>query len=142
MARRRESRSSGEGPHPAVERALEVMARDYQQKWNIRKLAAISGLSPSRFAHVFKAATGCAPLQYLKWLRMTKARSLLERTTLSLKQVLHAAGFTDRSHFSRDFGRMYGKTPSEFRQAIVSRDCRTAPTVRYPSPPTGRPATR
>jgi AraC family transcriptional regulator of arabinose operon len=121
MARRKEYHSSGEDLHPAVEQALEMMAREYQRNLSVKELATIAGLSPSRFSHVFRAAVGCAPIQYLKWLRMAEARRLLETTTLSVKEILHAAGFADRGHFSRTFRRTYGSTPREFRRAIVKR---------------------
>jgi transcriptional regulator GlxA family with amidase domain len=51
---------------------------------------------------------------------------------LSIKQVLHATGFRDRSHFSRSFHAMYGWAPREVRQATIERTCvRHAPEASW-----------
>lgn len=56
-----------------------------------------------------------SPGQYLKALRLEKARGLLEATSLSVKEVRARVGMQDQSHFVRDFNRVYGVTPSQYR---------------------------
>jgi AraC-like DNA-binding protein len=95
------------------------MRGDCQQTLTLNELAAVAHLSPSRFSHLFKATVGCSPAWWLKQLRLAEARRLLETTTVSVKQVLQATGFRDRSHFCRSFHAMYGCTPCELRRAVV-----------------------
>jgi AraC-like DNA-binding protein len=57
-----------------------------------------------------------SPSQYVKQLRLSYARQLLEKSTLSVKEVMAAACLNDFSHFVRDFKAMYGMTPSKARQ--------------------------
>jgi AraC family transcriptional regulator of arabinose operon len=80
-------------------------------------LAASVQLSPSRFAHLFRAETGVPPARYLHSLRMERARVLLERTSLSVREVMRCVGFRDPSHFARDFRQFHGSAPSEVRQS-------------------------
>lgn len=77
-------------------------------------------LSPSRFRHLFKEETGLSPAQYIKRLRLGYARQLLEQSTLSVKEVMAAAGINDFSHFVRDFKTMHGLTPSKARQLCLA----------------------
>lgn len=80
-------------------------------------LALEVNLSPSRFAHLFRQETGYSPSRYLHTLRMERARLLLLRTFLSVKEVMAQVGITDASHFSRDFSKYHGASPSVVRRA-------------------------
>jgi AraC-like DNA-binding protein len=79
-------------------------------------LAASVNLSPSRLTVLFKRETGVSPVRYLRTLRMERARLLLERTFLSVKEVMAFVGVNDPSHFTRDFSRHHGIAPSRLRQ--------------------------
>lgn len=67
-----------------------------------------------------------APLQYLKALRMEKAKHLLETTFLSVKQVMKVVGIRDESHFVRDFQRIYGLSPLAYRLRLSAKSARLA----------------
>jgi AraC-like DNA-binding protein len=83
---------------------------------SLAALAEISGLSPSRFMHVFTAEVGIPIRPYLRWLK-------LERATLALgagasqAEAAHAAGFSDAAHMARSFRTMLGTTPSTLRRS-------------------------
>ena len=81
----------------------------------VRDLAAAVHLSPSRFAHLFQVELGVAPHEFIKTQRMTRARVLLERTFLTVKEVMALVGCNDTSHFTRDFRRQHGLSPREWR---------------------------
>ena len=80
-------------------------------------MGRIIGLSPSRLRHMFKAETGMTPTQFLKSLRIRKAKSLLETTRLSVKEVMASVGVSDPSNFTRDFKRAHGLTPTHARNS-------------------------
>src|SRR5687768_15129874 len=60
---------------------------------SVPKMAAAVDLSLSRFAHLFRDETGVPPARYLHTVRMQRARVLLERTFLSVKEVMARVGF-------------------------------------------------
>ena len=47
---------------------------------------------------------------------MERARTLLERTFLTVKQAMTQVGISDASHFARDYRRYHGFTPSETKR--------------------------
>jgi AraC family transcriptional regulator, arabinose operon regulatory protein len=102
---------------PRVACIIARMEEDLQRPPSITELAADVNLSASRLAHLFREETGTPPARYLHDLRLSRARVLLERTSLSINQVMNCVGLNDPSHFTRDFKRAYGMPPSHLRRS-------------------------
>jgi AraC-like DNA-binding protein len=81
----------------------------------LEHLADEAGLSINQVIRRFRAEFGQSPIRYVLHLRVERARDLLRRTTLSIKEVARAAGFRDQGYFSRQFTRMTGTSPTTFR---------------------------
>lgn len=105
---------------PRVRTAIAYMEENYQRDLSLEKLAQYVNLSIWHFGHLFKTATGKSPVQYLKAIRMERARKLLETTFLSVKEVMSKVGMRDQTHFAKDFKRAYGLTPSRYRASVLS----------------------
>ena len=97
-----------------IETAIELMRADGRHCLSVADMARIVGLSPWHFTHLFKTETSRSPKEYLKEVRMQKAREMFTRTLLNPKEVVYALGLNDRCHFSREFKRLHGLTPKEF----------------------------
>lgn len=82
------------------------------------ELARMVNVSASHLRHLFKSETGLTPTQYLKRLRMQKARTLLETTFLSVKQICNQVGFSEDTYFSREFKKTYGVAPGRYRHTL------------------------
>jgi len=54
-------------------------------------------------------------IQYLKKLRMERARHQLETTDLQIKEIAARAGYSESSHFVRDFEKAYDLSPRRYR---------------------------
>lgn len=100
---------------PRVQVVSVLMKNGLHRNISLNEFAASVNLSLSRLHHLFKAETGTTPAQYLRALRLEKAKELLTDTLLSIKQIMMSIGIRDRSHFEREFKRMYGLTPSQYR---------------------------
>lgn len=98
-----------------VQIVIELMTEEFHQDILLSALASSVNLSLSRLHHLFKAETGTTPAHYLRSLRMEKARELLEFTFMSIKQIMVSVGVRDRSHFEREFKRIYRLTPTQLR---------------------------
>ena len=96
-------------------RAQALMQRHLGRKVRIRELAAVTGLSPSRFSHLFKKVEGVSAVQYLKHLRLQAAAVLLERNYLSVKEIAAEVGL-DPSRLTQEFREAYGLTPLQYRR--------------------------
>lgn len=79
-------------------------------------LARRCGLSVSQFSRAFRQTTGLSPHAYATRSRLEKAKTLLETTDLPVLQVGMDVGYTSASHFTAQFVRAYGITPSAFRR--------------------------
>lgn len=99
-----------------VQAVIALMDSSFHQELSTENLARAVNLSSSYLAHLFKAETGVSLLQYLKSLRMRKAKELMDTTFLSLKQIRNRVGVGDKGHFARDFKRTYGRTPAQYRE--------------------------
>lgn len=102
-----------------IKRVIELMQGDPSKTFTLGKMAESVNLSPPYFCYLFKTITGVPPAKYLKSLRMQEAASLLTTTFLSVKEIVRRVGLADESHFVRDFKRIYGVTPSEFRNGAM-----------------------
>jgi AraC-like DNA-binding protein len=97
-------------------------------------LAAVVGLSTSRFLHLFRINTGTSYRRYVLWLRMLRAAEVL-RHGGSLTAAAAGAGFASPSHFSDAFLAMFGLRPRQLLATteinlglpLVARSDDTAP---------------
>ena len=102
-----------------VKRVIELMRGDPSRTFSLGEMADSVNLSPPYFCYLFKSVTGVPPARYLKSLRLEHAATLLTTTFLSVKEIVRRVGCTDESHFVRDFKRVYGVTPSEYRSGSL-----------------------
>jgi transcriptional regulator GlxA family with amidase domain len=100
--------------HSAIICAMDLMKSRLNSGLTRNLVARSVGLSVSHFSHLFKAETGFTPGQYLKSVRMSKAKHLVDSTDLSLKEISVLVGL-DRSHLGREFERLYGASPAKYR---------------------------
>jgi AraC family transcriptional regulator of arabinose operon len=98
-----------------VQIIIGLLESDAGRDFSIEKLSRIVNLSPSRLRHVFKAETGESLTHYRNALRMQQAKTLIETTFLSIKQIMLKAGIKNKSQFARDFKRTYGLNPVVYR---------------------------
>lgn len=103
-----------------VQMVIDFIIDDLRRKLSLSDMAHSVNLSSSRFRHLFKAETGISPAQYLRLLRMQRARELIETTFLSMKEVMVKVGVSDKRHFAEDFKKVYGLTPAQYRKYCLS----------------------
>ncbi len=94
------------------------IAEHLDEEISIETLAKLVGLSPSHFAHAFKATTGMTPLQFVTRERITRAQQMIRETSRSLIEIGLDIGYTSPSHFAQVFRRVVGVTPSAFRGSL------------------------
>jgi AraC family transcriptional regulator len=99
-----------------VQQTIDLLSENVSRDFDFAALAAYVNLSPSRLRHLFKEETGLTPAQYLKRLRLERAKELLEGSFLRLKEVMPLVGIKDESHFVRDFKKAHGLPPRRYRR--------------------------
>lgn len=102
-----------------MQRALDFLHANPGSRPSLEALAERAGLSPSRFIHLFKEATGVPVRRYKLWLAMGAALRSLTRGD-SLTTAALNAGFSSSSHFSSAFREMFGLEPSRLLKPITN----------------------
>jgi hypothetical protein len=72
-------------------------------------------MSVRAFERKFGSSFHLTPQKYLRKLRLRMASRALVYTNLPLAKVALHCGFVDQSHFSREFRRLFGRTPRDYR---------------------------
>jgi AraC-like DNA-binding protein len=116
------------GPDPRITWIVDFIHRHMSEPLTIATLAERVHLSRSRFVALFTAQTGLAPMRYVQRARLRRARLLVERTFLSVKEIMAVAGYNDPSHFARDFRREHGVPPSALRSPGLTTPLRSNPS--------------
>ena len=101
-------------PQARMRRVLAYM-QEADHSPTLPELAGLCDLSPTHFARAFRATTGWPPHRYLMGLRMRRAQSLLEDTTLPIAEVAMRCGFEQTSSFSTAFRKALGVSPRAWR---------------------------
>ena len=104
-------------PAPRIRRVIEQMRSCIENDLSLSQLAVTSGLSPSQLVRAFRSAMGVPPHQFLRRLRIEKARGLLEQTDLPVIEIALSCGFGQPSHFATSFREATGLSPRAWRQA-------------------------
>jgi len=106
-------------PEPEIPMSLvkpmEAMRLYYGQQLRVGQLAEMAGMSVSNFFRHFKAATGTSPIDWLKRERINQAKRRLLETDDSIAKIADETGYYDQFYFSRDFKRVTGIAPSQYR---------------------------
>ncbi|MCZ8523946.1 MULTISPECIES: helix-turn-helix domain-containing protein [Paenibacillus] len=87
-----------------------------ERHYGIDDIAAELGISTSHCSRVFRQVYGTAPRMYLSELVLQEAKMLLSNSLLSIEQISSVLGYKDIAHFSRQFKRWTGSSPSEYRR--------------------------
>ena len=101
------------GTFSQVARVLKIMQSDYAGKLDVEQLAKKAHLSVSAFHRAFKEITSDSPMQYLKKIRLTKARDLMMQESFKANLAADKVGYESASQFSREFKRYFGQSPAE-----------------------------
>ncbi len=106
------------GAFSQVARVLKTMQNNYAENINVEKLASTAHMSVSAFHRAFKEVTSDSPIQYLKKIRLTRARDMMVQESMKAYSAADMVGYESVSQFSREFKRYFGKTPSEVMQEM------------------------
>ncbi|MBZ2195498.1 helix-turn-helix transcriptional regulator [Ruania sp. N2-46] len=82
-------------------------------------MAAAAGLSPGHFTRAFRDAFGVSPHGHLLTRRLERAAALLRNTDHRVADVCMEVGLASVGSFTTSFTRMFGRTPTAYREAMA-----------------------
>jgi AraC-like DNA-binding protein len=100
---------------PTFNEKLETMLREQSmsQTVSITQMAHELGMSLSRFQRTVKRLTGRSPIDYMNYVRLSRARQLLATRSGTVSDVAYQCGFNSVAYFCKQFKREFGQTPGE-----------------------------
>ena len=101
-----------------LKRLCEFVESNLCEDLSLEALAAVVGMSPSRFAREFKLATGKPPHKWIMAYRLKRAKKLLARTEQPIVQIALDCGFSSQSHMTTVFSKTLGVTPNRYQQLL------------------------
>jgi AraC family transcriptional regulator len=104
-----------------VQRARAFIAAQPEADHSLAAVAAAAACSPFHLARLFKRHTGMTIRGYRRRLRLVMALDHLADGATDLTGLAMRAGFSDHSHMTTSFRRVFGSTPSALRESLRSR---------------------
>ncbi|WP_174800943.1 AraC family transcriptional regulator [Martelella limonii] len=105
---------------PKISAALAQMHANPGERWTLKGLANVAGMSRSKFALRFKAVCGASPIDYLTRWRMIIAGERLQHGTEPIVAIALSLGYQSEAAFSTAFKRTMGFTPRSYGRAVAS----------------------
>jgi len=105
------------GPNDFVQRILQELS---QRAGNLTALEAaqLACRSPCRVRHVFTPVMGMSFRTARFHTKLRRGAVLLTTTRLTIPEISSAIGYSDRTKFEKAFKRVYGVTPTKYRQRM------------------------
>lgn len=103
--------------HP-IRAGIKYLEENWNRDVKISEVADRCGVSETYFRRLFAKWSGMSPVEYRNTLRISNAKALLSRRSVSIAEVSYAVGFDDQFYFSRIFKRITGISPKDYRLSL------------------------
>jgi AraC-like DNA-binding protein len=123
-AGQREGRNKDNKYQQKMRQVASWIDRHLDENLSLDQAAAEFGLSRSLFSREFQRHTGMSFVEHCNTRRVEKAALVLSTTDLNITEVAFGSGFSNLSHFHRQFKSNYGLTPGAFRRKMIEEGAR------------------
>lgn len=106
---------------PIVTRAREFIAKNKQENLSLATVAKAAGASVFHFCKVFRQATGLKFTDYVARVRLEDAKARLFNPNSRISEVAYDVGFQSLTQFNRTFRRIFGQSPTQYRDKLATR---------------------
>ena len=108
-------------PSRWINQARGFLHEHFAEKLNPAAIAELLDVHPVHLARGFRQVHGCTMGEYLRRIRIEIASHYLSTSDTRLADVSTLVGFADQSHFSKNFKRLTGMTPAQYRTMFRPR---------------------
>jgi YesN/AraC family two-component response regulator len=117
-------RSGGAGVPESIGKVMRFIRRNYLKRVGLRDAARVACLSPKYLSRLFREHTGVGFGDYKIGLKMERAKALLAESDQTVDQISYTLGYENAESFIRQFKKLTGATPSQYRGALRKRRAR------------------
>lgn len=94
----------------------DYLERNITHRVTIEDCCQIAGMNKARLYSSFRQVFGMTPLTYIIQLKIDAAKTILEKTNISISEIADTFDFYDQYHFSKTFKKHTGISPNEYRR--------------------------
>ncbi|MDD6667294.1 MAG: AraC family transcriptional regulator [Lachnospiraceae bacterium] len=105
-----------------IKTAIRYVHEHYSEDIRISEMASTCGLSESHFRKIFEEAMNMKPNDYINSVRIQEACKLIRKEELSMEELGIRVGYQTPSTFNRNFRKLTGKTPYQWKSDARSRN--------------------
>ncbi|QTL99179.1 response regulator [Iocasia frigidifontis] len=98
--------------------AMSYVDQHYKDDINLSIVADRIGVNSSYLSRKFKKDSGQGFIQYLNYVRIREAKSLIASTNCQIKEIVPEVGFNNYNYFFKVFKGIQGMTPVEYEESI------------------------
>jgi AraC-like DNA-binding protein/ligand-binding sensor protein len=106
---------------PLVLKARQYIDKHKTEELSLATVAKVAGASVFHFCKVFHKTTGLKFTNYVARVRLEDARTRLLNPNLRISEIAYDVGFQSLTQFNRTFKRVFGQSPTEFREQLTTR---------------------
>jgi signal transduction histidine kinase/ligand-binding sensor domain-containing protein/DNA-binding response OmpR family regulator len=100
-----------------LSKVLEVIEKHIsEEEFTIEECSSEVGLSRTHFHKKLRALVGKSPSQYVRTVRLHRAKQLLESAVGNISEIAYTVGFSSLSYFSKCFKEEFGYTPKDYQR--------------------------
>jgi AraC-like DNA-binding protein len=96
--------------------AIDYVEFNYSNGFKISDLADECHMSETHFRRVFQEKMNMSPIEYVNFVRVRKACEIIDKTDVSMEEVAEKVGFSTPSTFNRNFRRIMGTSPYQWKK--------------------------
>jgi AraC family transcriptional regulator of arabinose operon len=104
--------------NPIVQKTLLFLEHNLDKKLSLNDLSNEVGYSNTYLSSIFKKVTGYSPLSYFSHFKIMKSCEYLDQTKFKIKDIAFMLGYKDQYYFSKDFQKIMGISPRNYRKRI------------------------
>jgi AraC-like DNA-binding protein len=101
---------------PSIDQAMRLLNESHAEDLHLEAVAEVAGMTAQGFSRLFKRQTGHTFASYLVLTRVYAACTLLTQTHRPVTEICFEVGFNNVANFNRQFLKLCGRTPSEYRR--------------------------
>jgi len=97
-------------------KAVDYIEQNFAENISVNEIAEALGISRKHLYMIFNDILKISPKQYLIFYRIEKACMRLKTSSQSILEIAESVGYMNQFYFSKEFKRLTGMTPSEYRK--------------------------
>lgn len=92
---------------------------NFKKEVTLDQVAEVANMNASAFSRYFKKVQGRTLIQYINDIKIGYACKLLMNDNMNVIEVCYESGFNNVSNFNKQFRKIHGKSPREYRSKMI-----------------------